>query len=88
MSNGTFTNPVYPGDFPDPFVLRFNGRYYAYATSPVRVTEAGQPVFPILSSTDLVHWMEQGHALRALDCPGLDAYWAPEVAYHNGRFYL
>lgn len=84
----TYTNPIYPRDFPDPFVLRFNGRYYAYATSPVPVTAPGQPVFPMLSSTDLVTWKGEGHALQSLDLPGLDGYWAPEVAYSNGRFYL
>jgi GH43 family beta-xylosidase len=84
----TYTNPVYHRDFPDPFVLRFNGRYYAYGTSPHPVTAPGQPVFPMLSSTNLVDWQEEGHALAALDLRGADAYWAPEVAYHNGRFYL
>ncbi|MGV3722622.1 MAG: glycoside hydrolase family 43 protein, partial [Actinomycetota bacterium] len=90
MSHGapTYTNPVYPADFPDPFVLRFNGCYYAYATSPRRVAAAGQPVFPMLSSRDLVHWEPHGEALPAPDLPGIDAYWAPEVAYSNGKFYL
>lgn len=88
MSHPTYTNPVYPSDFPDPFVLRFNGRYYAYATSPAPVSAPGQPVFPMLSSTDLVTWKDEGHALLSLDLPGLDGYWAPEVAYSNGRFYL
>ncbi|MGV3719534.1 MAG: glycoside hydrolase family 43 protein [Actinomycetota bacterium] len=90
MSNhaATYTNPIYSRDFPDPFVLRFNGRYYAYATSPVPVTEPGQQVFPMLSSTDLVSWRDEGCALSSLDLSGLDAYWAPEVAYSNGRFYL
>lgn len=90
MSHGspTYTNPVYPADFPDPFVLRFNGCYYAYATSPRRAEAAGQPVFPMLSSRDLVHWECHGEALPAPDLPGIDAYWAPEVAYSNGKFYL
>ena len=90
MSNGspTYTNPIYPADFPDPFILRFNGCYYAYATSPQRVAAAGQLVFPMLSSRDLVNWEEHGRALAAPDLPGIDAYWAPEVAYSNGKFYL
>jgi GH43 family beta-xylosidase len=90
MSTGssTYTNPVFPENFPDPFVLRFNGRYYAYATSPERVDAAGQLVFPVLSSRDLVHWEAHGRVLAAPDLPGIDAYWAPEVAYANGKFYL
>lgn len=90
MSTGTptFTNPVFPANFPDPFVLRFNGCYYAYATCPERMTEAGRPVFPVLSSRDLVHWEARGRVMAAPDLPGIDAYWAPEVAYANGKFYL
>jgi len=80
----TYTNPVYPRDFPDPFVLRFNGRYYAYATGA-----AGDGrYFPMLSSRDLVSWEPHGGALDPLDLPGAEEYWAPEVAYYEGRFYL
>ena len=31
----TFTNPVYPAYFADPFVLRHGDRYYAYGTNTV-----------------------------------------------------
>src|SRR5205085_5871374 len=30
----TYTNPVYADYFADPFVLRHEGRYYAYGTAP------------------------------------------------------
>lgn len=78
-----FANPVYPRDFPDPFVLRHAGRYYAYATGI-----DGDRRFPMLSSTDLVNWEPHGGALDPLDAPGTEEYWAPEVAYHDGRFYM
>src|SRR5262245_7305258 len=78
----TYSNPVYPCDFPDPFVLRFNGRYYAYGTG-----RAGDGrCFRMLSSTDLVHWEPHGGALEPLALPGTEEYWAPEVAYSEGRF--
>jgi arabinan endo-1,5-alpha-L-arabinosidase len=80
----TYTNPVYPRNFPDPFVLRFRGRYHAYGTGPA----GDRRFFPMLSSTDLVHWEEHGGAVEALDFPGAEEYWAPEVAYASGRFYL
>ena len=39
----TLGNPFWPGNFPDPFVLKVRGRYYAYATEgderPDRVRE-------------------------------------------------
>ncbi|HTE19695.1 MAG TPA: glycoside hydrolase family 43 protein [Armatimonadota bacterium] len=82
--SSTYTNPVYARNFPDPFVLRFNGRYYAYGTGPA---DDGK-YFPMLTSTDLVHWEERGGALDPLDLPGAEQYWAPEVAYSEGRFYM
>jgi GH43 family beta-xylosidase len=83
-TSGSFANPVFPKNLPDPFVLRFNGRYYAYATGPA---EDGR-FFPMLTSVDLVRWKECGGALAPLDLPGAEEYWAPEVAYSEGRFYL
>jgi GH43 family beta-xylosidase len=80
----TYTNPVYPRDFPDPFALRFNGRYYAYATG---VADDGR-CFPMLSSPDLLRWEPHGGALEPLGIEGAEEYWAPEVAYSEGRFYL
>ncbi|HEU4753099.1 MAG TPA: glycoside hydrolase family 43 protein, partial [Armatimonadota bacterium] len=84
MPERTYTNPLYDGDFPDPFVLRFNGRYYAYGTG---FAHDGR-CFPMLTSEDLVRWEPRGGALERLDLPGTECYWAPEVAYHDGRFYL
>lgn len=77
-----YTNPVYPRDFPDPFVLRHGGIYYAYGTG----ISDDQRRFPILSSRNLVDWEPHGGALEPLDQPGLEEYWAPEVAYREGRF--
>lgn len=75
----TFTNPVHRGVLADPFVLKWKGRYYAYGTP-------GHGAIPILTSTDLVEWTPAG---RALDEPPTGScYWAPEVAYDNGRFFL
>jgi GH43 family beta-xylosidase len=84
MLRTTYTNPIVAGSFPDPFVLRFQGRYYAWGTGP-----AGDGrLFPMLSSPDLVRWTAHGGALAPLDLPGCEQYWAPEVAYREGRFYL
>ena len=83
-NHATYTNPVYPHDFPDPFVLRFRGRYYAYATGRA---DDGR-FFRLASSLDLVHWEAHGGALEPLAIAGAEDYWAPEVAYSEGRFYL
>jgi GH43 family beta-xylosidase len=78
----SYTNPVYGANFADPFVLKFNGEYYAFGTG-----SHGDGTFPVLHSTDLVRWHPRGTALLPL--PGaVAAYWAPEVAYHNGTFYM
>jgi GH43 family beta-xylosidase len=77
-----YTNPVYPHYFADPFVLRHEGRYYAYGTAP---GSADGEIFPILVSDDLVQWTFGAWALK----PRLGIeFWAPEVAYHDGRFYM
>jgi GH43 family beta-xylosidase len=79
----TYENPVYHQELPDPFVLKFCGEYWAYGSG---LQENGR-AFPIVRSRDLVHWEEVGFALEAL--PGdADCYWAPEVTYDNGRFYM
>ena len=81
----TYTNPVYPHYFADPFVLLHAGSYYAYGTG---VTALGSNrVFEVLISSDLVHWRSLGHALEPLGADFTD-YWAPEVAFANGKFYL
>ena len=83
----TYTNPVYAGSMPDPGVLRHDGAYYAFGTTG-RERKADGRIFTLLRSTDLVDWQELGGALTP---PSEDAryeYWAPEPAYHDGRFYL
>jgi beta-xylosidase len=80
----TYTNPVYPDYFADPFVLRVGDTYYAYGTGG-RALEGGR-AFEILRSTDLVHWHSVGHALEVLS--GWSDYWAPEVAHTENGFYL
>src|SRR5687768_7685534 len=79
----TYVNPVYLKPFPDPFVIKFRGEYFAYATGYA----ADGGVFQVLRSPDLVDWSECCGAMQPLDdSPAY--YWAPEVAYDNGKFYL
>jgi GH43 family beta-xylosidase len=78
----TYTNPVYPHYFADPFVLRHGDYYYAYGTAP---GSGDGRHFPILRSDNLVDWTQVGWALN--QAPGVE-FWAPEVAYHEGKFYL
>lgn len=84
----SYSNPVYPGYFADPFVFKHESDYYAYGTGS---NVGDQPAsdgryFPILASPDLVHWQPLGGAL--VPPSGGHAFWAPEVAARDGRFYL
>jgi len=81
----TFTNPVYDGYFADPFVLRHDGRFYAYGTNNV---EPSDWAFEVLRSEDLVHWTRLGRALPAVDGLDVKDHWAPEVVELEGTFYM
>lgn len=78
-----YQNPVYAEDFADPFILKTRGAYYAYGTAASG--EEGR-IFPVLWSTDLVHWTHLGGALAPLSDGQM--YWAPEVIEKDGRYYL
>ena len=79
----TYQNPVFPESFPDPFVLKFCGEYFAYCTGFARDGLA----VGVAHSLDLVHWNYLGGALQPIAAEP-PYYWAPEVVYHNGRFYM
>ena len=82
LAQASFTNPVLPGDYPDPSVVRVGGDFYATATS-----DRWAPIFPVLHSRDLVSWEQIG---SVLDKPPKWAegrrFWAPEITYSHGRF--
>ena len=89
-----YRNPVHPAYLADPFVWRVDRSYFAIGTGPAEAAgtvaapggDAG--VFPLLRSTDLVHWRPIGRALHRPDPSLGDTFWAPEVACDDGRWYL
>ncbi|RED63966.1 glycoside hydrolase family 43 protein [Cohnella lupini] len=62
---------------PDPYILKHNGVYYAYATGASGVNA--------LFSRDSVVWGSLGIAYQR---DGFKEYWAPAVVYENGLFYM
>lgn len=77
--------PVYHDYFADPFVWKAEEGYFAVGTQP---STRSREVFPLLFSHDLREWRYQRNVLSRLD-PGYgDTYWAPEVAEHEGKYYL
>jgi arabinan endo-1,5-alpha-L-arabinosidase len=79
-------NPVFSRDFPDPMVLRVSQHdYYAYATA----TEWQRGYFPILHSSDLIHWHYVGDVFPLTRRPGLAGdLWAPDVIRRRQTYYV
>jgi len=83
-----YTNPVFAQDYPDPSVIKVGAHYYAYGTDPYTAWQHSGAHFPILSSTDLVHWAYVGDIFS--DQPPAWAYkdyWAPSVLAWHGSYY-
>lgn len=83
-SDETYLNPVFKREFPDPFVWKFCGEYWAICTGLWH----DNGVFGVLRSSDLINWIDCGSAIESPPFPGATCYWAPEVFYENGKFYL
>ena len=83
--------PVYRTNFPDPFILLYQGQFLAYATNADR----DQANVQMARSTNLVDWqpVRDGEALHDA-MPDLPPWaregwtWAPEVIRHNNAFLL
>ena len=76
-----YTNPVTVGADPD--VLYYNGIYYMYN----RIV-AGNEIFRVSVSTDLVHWTPKNTVFTKDDSCTATGYMSPNVFYHDGVFYL
>jgi xylan 1,4-beta-xylosidase len=91
--NGTYSNPLFYGEFEDPDVIRVGDDYYLAGT-----TMHMNPAVEILHSKDLVNWELAGYCTNKLDLgpayrlEGENIYgrgiWAPCLRYHNGTFYI
>ncbi len=91
--NGTYSNPLFYGEFEDPDVIRVGADYYLAGT-----TMHMNPAVEILHSKDLVNWELAGYCANRLDLgpayrlEGGNIYgqgiWAPCIRHHNGMFYI
>lgn len=85
----TISNPVLPGDNPDPSIVRVGSDYYM-------VTSTFQffPGVQILHSRDLAKWKPIGHVITRksqLDLTGMpDSFgvFAPDISYYDGKFWV
>jgi beta-xylosidase len=85
-----YKNPVYAEYFADPYVWRAADAYFAIGTgrSEADGIDAESGIFPLLTSSDLVHWRYIGRALRAPDRSLGDTFWAPEVVEAEGQWWM
>lgn len=70
----------------DPYILIYQGKYYAYGTGTTEVDKG----FSVFSSDDLKYWKDEGRALSAVNSYGTWGFWAPEVYYVEAKqkFYM
>ena len=78
-----YTNPVIPGDHPDPSIIRVGKDYWATCTS-----SAWGPMFPLLHSRDLVNWEQTGAVLPHRPDWATGDFWAPEISEFHGKFFV
>lgn len=94
QQDGTFLNPVLPGDFSDLDAIRVGDDFYAISS-----TMQYSPGMVVLHSRNLIDWQIVGHVvsdLTALDPElGWDrmnrdgrGIWAGSIRYHAGRFWV
>ena len=66
----------------DPFVLWYDQTYYLYGTS-------ADDGFRAWKSSNLMDWDTVGYVYRRSEASwAQDSFWAPEVVYYRGKFYL
>ncbi len=85
-----YQNPILTGMHPDPSIVCVGEDFYMVNSSFIYF-----PCIPISHSRDLIHWEVIGHAvsnpewaknLNTLE--GGRGYWAPDISYYEGRFYI
>ncbi|MGA0351597.1 MAG: glycoside hydrolase family 43 protein [Acholeplasmataceae bacterium] len=86
----TFQNPIIPGFYPDPSIVRVDDDYYLVNSSFEYF-----PAIPIWHSKDLVHWKQIGHAIdreeQGLDLSKVNpsgGVQAATIRYHQGMYYI
>ena len=94
QGDGTYVNPLMPGDFSDLDAIRSRRDYYAISS-----TLQYSPGLVILRSKDLVNWEISGHVVEDLSLldPELNwdrmnragrGIWAGAIRHHQGKFWV
>ena len=75
----------------DPYILPYEGKYYMYGTRAKTTWESNLKNygFDVYVSSDLENWSEPISIFEQSDSFwGKYNFWAPEVHYYNGKFYM
>jgi beta-xylosidase len=94
QKNGSYRNPVLPGDYSDLDCIRVGQDYYAISS-----TFQYSPGMVILRSRDLVNWSIIGHAVSdvtqispEMNWDRMNRYnkgiWAGAIRHHQGKFWI
>lgn len=84
-----YSNPILPGFYPDPSIVRAGEYFYLICSSFEYF-----PGVPIFQSRDLIHWEQIGHVLNQpnqldlTDRKSSDGIYAPSLRYFEGIFYM
>lgn len=79
LGNGTYVNPIVPGDHADPTILKDGADYY--------MTFSSFHLYPgvvIWHSRDLVNWAPVTAALKE----NIGVVWAMDLVKHGGRYFV
>lgn len=89
ISTVVCNNPVVGGEFADPDIDAFNGKYYLYCTTDGFAGWGGYE-FHVFSSEDLLNWKDEGIILNLkTDVKWSDGNaWAPSIEQKNGKYYF
>lgn len=77
--DGYYLNPIFPGDFPDPSILRDGDDYYI-----VHSSFEYYPGLLIWHSKDLINWTPVTHALHKY----VGSVWAPSLVKYKNKYYI
>ncbi len=73
-------NPIFPGDHPDPTIVRIGNIYWTASTSG-----NWAPEFPLYHSIDLRHWTAAGAIFPQTPTWASGSFWAPEMVADHGH---
>jgi xylan 1,4-beta-xylosidase len=79
LGNGSYLNPVFSGDRPDPTILKDGADYWMTFSS-----FDSYPGIVVWHSQDLVNWAPVGPALTR----PVGSVWACDIAKHDGRYFI